>query len=57
MDTDRLREIMARTGDTRYSSKLQQNVGLEPALAAMEGMRSERIIDNFEDVPLPVGSE
>ncbi len=38
----------------RYCSKLQQNVGLEQALAAMERMRAERMMDNFEDVALPV---
>jgi threonyl-tRNA synthetase len=38
----------------RYCSKLQQNVGLEQALGAMERMRAERMMDNFEDVALPV---
>jgi threonyl-tRNA synthetase len=38
----------------RYCSKLQQNVPLEHALNALERMRAERMMDNFEDVPLPL---
>lgn len=39
----------------RYCSKDQVNVGLEQAVAALTRMRAERMMDNFEDVALPVG--
>lgn len=39
----------------RYASKLQQNVELDHALHALTRMRAERLMDNFEDVNLPIG--
>jgi len=41
----------------RYASKLQQNVELDHALHALTRMRAERMMDNFEDVNLPVGED
>ena len=38
----------------RYCSKQQQTVGLEQAAGALARMRAERMMDNFEDVALPV---
>ncbi|MBI2434286.1 MAG: threonine--tRNA ligase [Candidatus Hydrogenedentes bacterium] len=39
----------------RYCSKLQQTVPLDHAAHALERLRKERMMDNFEDVALPVG--
>src|SRR5690606_6030247 len=39
----------------RYCSKLQQTVSLDHAIRALERLRKERMMDNFEDVALPVG--
>jgi threonyl-tRNA synthetase len=38
----------------RYCSKVQQTVGLDAAYHALERMRTERAMDNFEDVALPI---
>jgi len=38
----------------RYCSKVQQTVGIESAYRALERMRNERAMDNFEDVNLPL---
>lgn len=39
----------------RYCAKLQQSAPLNHALHALERMRKERLMDNFEDVNLPLG--
>ena len=38
----------------RYSVKEQTTVSLDAALGALEVMRKERLMDNFEDVGLPL---
>lgn len=38
----------------RYCTKLQQTVPLSHALHALERMRKERMMDNFDDVALPL---
>jgi len=40
----------------RYCSNVQQTVPLDHATYALERMRKERMMDNFEDVALPVGA-
>ena len=39
----------------RYAVKQQQKVALDDAIAALKKLRDERIMDNFEDVELPLG--
>jgi threonyl-tRNA synthetase len=38
----------------RYCSKVQQTVSIDAAYMALERMRTERAMDNFEDVNLPL---
>ncbi|MBI1319000.1 MAG: threonine--tRNA ligase [Candidatus Hydrogenedens sp.] len=38
----------------RYCSKIQQTVPLDHACHALERMRAERMMDNFDDVNLPI---
>lgn len=39
----------------RYSVKEQKTVSLDNAYTALETLRSERIMDNFDDVEVPIG--
>ena len=39
----------------RYCSIVQQTVPLDHAASALERMRAERMMDNFDDVDLPIG--
>jgi threonyl-tRNA synthetase len=39
----------------RYCAKAQNTVSLDSAYAALQTMRSERLMDNFDDVDLPLG--
>ena len=38
----------------RYAAKAQQKAALDDALAAMSALRAQRLMDNFEDVELPL---
>ncbi len=50
------REMADRTVTwRRYCTKEQATVPLEEAIAALETMRAGRMMDNFEDVGLPLG--
>ncbi len=39
----------------RYCVKQQESVAIDVAYAALETMRAERLMDNFDDVALPLG--